>query len=195
MPFNRRHTSIFQKRRENKLSYIVTKGRKVGFFFYWEDCEESVKGFSGACYETGYAHCNKVYELLKNKDVPYIKEFMLSPKRFPASVDITRGGYDFDDHESYQYNDTIKPFKPVYRVFTQVFKETTLIKEQFDKCRDKMLSVGTIKDLKQVGYNIKDLSEIVKYYNSTEEYEDTIANLRVLYAEIRELIKQGAKEV
>jgi ribonuclease HI len=36
----------------SKKYYVVLKGRKTGIFTTWEECEEQIKGFSGAIYKS-----------------------------------------------------------------------------------------------------------------------------------------------
>jgi len=36
----------------SKKYYAVLKGRKTGIFDSWEQCEEQIKGFSGALYKS-----------------------------------------------------------------------------------------------------------------------------------------------
>jgi ribonuclease HI len=44
--------NIIKKRGENNMKfYAVKKGKKTGIFESWEECEEQVKGFSGAEYK------------------------------------------------------------------------------------------------------------------------------------------------
>ena len=53
--------------------YAVKKGRKIGIFSTWEECESMVKGFKGALYKS-FSSLEDVFLTISNMIEPLTEE-------------------------------------------------------------------------------------------------------------------------
>lgn len=99
---------------KNTKIYAVRKGRKIGIFYTWNDCKNSVSGFPGAIYKSFDNEADAISflnnEIEQNeflsKDNLLIKENVLQEVNNDITVAFVDGSYE-DSIKTYSYGSYI----------------------------------------------------------------------------------------
>lgn len=83
---------------ETKNYYVVRCGREIGVFLTWEECEEQVKGYSGAEYKKVVGK-NKAIEYLAEGNIEIVEENLNKEKALRGNIK-DKYGYNVDPIKS-----------------------------------------------------------------------------------------------